>query len=948
VFFEQFFLKRGEDIQPNHQHEVMVKCPFEHDKGFETQASASFNTKKRIFKCFACTAEDRERGMGETSFIAKIYDTTYDNAARLKDMQVDGDIDNLGQLTSNLLGHAEYKSYLNARGITDEAIIEYKLGYAGDGIIYPVILNGIQFDTRTYAVNPDEGEPKIRSRKNSKPLLFPYDAWINDERDTLLTAGENDTILTRLKGFNAIETTLGEGSVPQILLQKFKSRRVYVIYDCDEAGRKSAQRIAFYLKDVGAEVYIIDLGLTGTKDDKDLTDYFIHNGKTAEDLQALIDNAHFFTQDEYMEQKNKEFELVDLWNVKHSKYSDKYISSRVMQMGHFELPIVDIPSNVEWECRGEIESKICAVCPFHVKNNSGSWSLDSNNLGDLLKLVEVDEAKQLSGLRNLCGIPGKCPNSRLSVTSKKHVEKVILSPDVETESEMSGFRAAELHAYILDGDTEDGNKYRMYFKRVPHPKDQSIMLVVDKVEESDNAINAFKVTDDFRKAMIPWQGNPYEVMQKRYEVLGKAAVGKYLPESIFFSSEIVYHSVLDFKFLGSYMKGHPEGLIVGASRTGKSEVGNVMSNFYGLGNVTECKNASSAGLIGGVEKSSNGTYRISWGEIPRNHKGMLFLDEISGLHPEVFKNLTGLRSQRIATIAKITKGKAPAKTRLLWVGNPKTNENGRSRSLYDYASGVDVCLDLFPADEDISRFDFIVLVPEPDDYISPLNDDGSVPEEQQLPDELKQLIRWAWSRTKDQVKFDKYVEKYIESVAMELNKDFGSSVKIIGIEGTKKIARIATSIAACCYSTDSTGDIVVVKKEHVDWVKDFLISCYDNDIFRLKQFVVNERKFSTTNDEVNLQVAGLAKKYPMIIKILLEQQEVPHYNLQAAGGIAGDEYRYLTTTMFASGLVTPTSKGIQSTRRLRMAVDALKNNKIPKKKIDTDKPRSFSDKINLK
>jgi hypothetical protein len=295
---------------------------------------------------------------------------------------------------------------------------------------------------------------------------------------------------------------------------------------------------------------------------------------------------------------------------------------------------------------------------------------------------------------------------------------------------------------------------RMYFKRVPNPKDQTIVLIVDKVEDSDNAINMFRVTPEFIQSMKVWQGDPYTVMKKRFEELGKKAVGKYLPEMIFYASEIVYHSVLDIKFLGSYMKGHPEGLIIGASRTGKSEVLNALANFYGLGNVTECKNASTAGLIGGVDKSSNGTYRISWGEIPRNHKGLLFMDEISGINPDVFKHLTGLRSQRIATIAKIQKGKAPAKTRLLWVGNPKTKEDGRSKTLYDYTSGVDVCLDLFPADEDVSRFDFIVLVPEPSEYISPLNEDGSIPPEHQLPSELKSLIRWVWSRKRDQVKFD--------------------------------------------------------------------------------------------------------------------------------------------------------------------------------------------------
>lgn len=926
MFFEEFFLKRGESIEPNNQGEVMVRCPFPHDKGFETKASASFNEKKRIYKCFACAAEDRERGMSETAFIAKVYDTTYDNAAKLKNMQIYGDTDNFDQLTKNLLNHHIYKTYLNDRGITDEAIVEYKLGYSGDGIIYPVILNGILVDTRTYNPFPEEGEPKIRSRKNAKALLFPYDHWVNDPRPTLMTAGEGDTVLTRIMGFNAVETTMGEGSIPKLLLNKFKGKKVYIVYDCDEAGRKSAARVAFYLRDVGAEVYVVHLGLTGTKADKDLTDFFIHNGKRPEDLQRLLDEAPLFSQDQYMEQKNREFELVDLWNVKQSRYSEKYISSRVMQMGHFELPIIDIPSHMEWECLGETESDTCAKCSFSRRNQSGAWSLGSENLEDVLDLVEVTKKDKEKAMKRLCGLPEKCPNSRISVVSKKHVEKVILAPDVETESEVSGFKQAELHAFIIDGDTEDGNKYRIYFKRVPHPKDQSIILIVDKVEESDNAINSFKVTDDFIKSMQNWKGNPFDIMQKRYEELGRKAVGKYLPESIYFASEIVYHSVLDFKFLGRYEKGHPEGLIIGASRTGKSEVGKVMSGFYGLGNVTECKNASNAGLIGGVDKSSNGTFRIAWGEIPRNHKGMLFLDEISGLHPEVFKNLTGLRSERVATIAKITKGKAPAKTRLLWVGNPKTNENGRSRSLHDYASGVDVCLDLFPADEDISRFDFIVLVPEPADYISPLNDDGSLPEDSQLPEELRQMIRWVWSRTKDQVKFDNYVEQYIEHMAIELNKDYGSAVKIIGIEGVKKIARIATSIAACCFSTTDDCETIVVKKEHVDWVKAFLIQCYDNDIFRLRQFVTQERKFSTTNDAVNLQVAGIAKQYPMIIKLLLEQHDCPHYNLQAASGMDRQDYNQLVARMFESGLVQPTPKGITATRRLRLATDVFRSN----------------------
>lgn len=948
MFFEQFFSNRGEEIQPNQRGEVQIRCPFPHDKGLETNASASFNVNKRIYKCFACTAEDRDSGMSETSFIAKVFGTTYENAAKLKNIIMDADSWN--QVTTNLLNNKELKRYLNeTRGLKDETIVKYRLGYMGAGIVYPVFLEGILFDTRTYNKDADPAlnEPKIKSRKDAKPLLFPYDEWVNDDRPTIMSAGENDTLLGRQNGFNCVETTLGEGSVP-LVINKFRGKKVYVCYDCDEAGKKSALRISFFLKDAGADVYLIDLGLSGTDDDKDLTDYFLKHNKKPEDFQKLIDTAQPFTQEQYVIEKNKEFELVELWNVKQAKYSKKYISSRVMQMGHFELPIVDVPTHIEWRCLGETESNVCASCPSRIKNGAGEWSLESENLEDLLELVDMNKETQFKGMRRVCGIPAKCPNSRMITTSKKHVEKVILAPDVETESEQSGFKQAELHAYVLDGETVDGERYRMYFKRAANPKDGTLVMIVDKVENSDNAINMFKVTPEFLQAMKLWQGNPYEVMKKRWMELGKTAVGKYLPESVFYAADITYHGVLDMNFMGKYMKGHPEGLMVGASRTGKSEVLKALNNFYGIGNYTEVKNASTAGLVGGVDKSSNGTYRISWGEIPRNHKGLLFLDEISGLPPEVYKHLTGVRSERLAVIAKITKGRAPAKTRLLWVGNPKTKEDGRSKTLYDYSSGVDVCLDLFPADEDVSRFDFIVLIPEPAEYISPLNDDGSVPEPPQLPNELKDLIRWVWSRNRDQVKFDMYVEKYIEHVALNLNKDFGSSVKIVGIEATKKIARIATAVAAACFSATEDGECVIVKKEHVDWTRDFLIQCYDNDIFQLKEYVKNERKFSTTTDEINLQVAGLAKKYPMIIKILMEQESIPTYVLQNVGGLnSKDEFNHLVHTMYAAGLIQAIKGGNYSgTRRLKLAIAALKN-KQQKKKVETDKPKSFSDKINL-
>jgi hypothetical protein len=139
-----------------------------------------------------------------------------------------------------------------------------------------------------------------------------------------------------------------------------------------------------------------------------------------------------------------------------------------------------------------------------------------------------------------------------------------------------------------------------------------------------------------------------------------------------------------------------------------------------------------------------------------------------------------------------------------------------------------------------------------------------------------------------------------------------------------------------------------VKKEHVDWASTFLVSCYDNEVFRLREYAERTRKMNSTNEEINTEVIKIMKKYPVIIKLLLEQEECPHYNLKVASGIGDDEYKFLSSNMFTKGLVKATTKGFAATKRLKLAVNAHQN-KIEKPTFQpmNDEPKSFSDKINL-
>lgn len=933
-WLQRFFAARGyTHIKDN--GEMDVCCPFIHDKGYETRPSAHINTEEGVFHCKTCKAEGRfsNGGLSELGFIAEWYSMPYEDAVLMVALQSKsfGNHSSYDEAVTNMLGYQEGMDFLIARGIDESMVREYQLGYTGDGVIYPVFVDGELLDKRTYNLkwkeekeaNPGKPVAKIKSESGAKNYLYPYDHWFprfKADEPTFLLAGENDTLLGRKYGYNAITSTFGEGSFPKLFLGLFKGKKVYVVYDCDKAGKKGGLTVAFLLKEAGADVYIVDLGLSGGEDDKDVTDFFITHGYTKDDFQARVDAAIHYDGEMYAEAKNMEYPLVDLWDVPEGKYSGKRISSRAIMMGKFSTPM-ETPTAVNWACRAyNPDSKACATC--NNKNKEGWWTLDEKNLNHVLELIEVNAIQRDRALKKYIGIPDKCPGVRLQIASKKHVNKVIFSPDVDTEDELSGFKAADQIAYVIGLSLDDGQRYRIFFKRYAHPlDDQKIVTVVDRVEESDNPVNSFRMSDEIKQELSQFQGNPFNTMAKRYEH-SKLVVGPFANEMVVHAVDVIYHSVLDFKFANGKLKGHPEGLIVGPSRTGKTDTALKLQQFYGLGNFTECKAATVAGLLGGADKLPSGEYKTKWGVIPRNHKGLLVLDELSGMQKEVMAKLTGLRSRRVATIEKITgSGRAPAKTRMLWISNPRVQADGKSLNIADYPNGVKIILDLIGSDEDIARFDFVVILPNIEAYSSPFTKEKL--EEMQNP-AYRHLIQWIWSRKEDQVKFSPGVEEYIWQLTQELNEQYDTDIKFFGSEAWKKLARIAVSVAGMCFSNTDEGESILVTKEHADWARDFLIKCYDNDIFRLPEYVQQSKLTTTTNQEVNDYVAGLIHAQPMLMKKLKDDTDCSMRTLQAVSGLEPKIFNDIINGLMRNGLVTSVRDSIQATRRFRLAINAYR------------------------
>ena len=176
-----------------------------------------------------------------------------------------------------------------------------------DRIAIPVRdIHGRLQNIRLY--KPGAAQFKIISwaRSTGKNALFPAQPFSNVEWTqapppyVLLCEGESDTLCALSHGFSAITQTAKVKKWPDEQLLLFKGKDVVVAYDADEAGVKYGQWACQAVATVAKSVRTIQwpsfmgVGPGGEvpKDHgQDLTDFFVKHGKSAEDLQALIDGT---------------------------------------------------------------------------------------------------------------------------------------------------------------------------------------------------------------------------------------------------------------------------------------------------------------------------------------------------------------------------------------------------------------------------------------------------------------------------------------------------------------------------------------------------------------------------------------------------------------------------------------------------------------------------------
>lgn len=112
-----------------------------------------------------------------------------------------------------------------------------------------------------------------------KPYVFGLDQLPTSGTHVYITGGEKDVLSLAAHGFNAICFNSETAKIPKEILRDLTRRfhYVFIMYDMDETGKKeSCMRLRENPE--FENLFRVELPLKGTKDSKDISDYFAQNG----------------------------------------------------------------------------------------------------------------------------------------------------------------------------------------------------------------------------------------------------------------------------------------------------------------------------------------------------------------------------------------------------------------------------------------------------------------------------------------------------------------------------------------------------------------------------------------------------------------------------------------------------------------------------------------------
>jgi hypothetical protein len=902
-FFERYFTETNFSTGAE---EVKVLCPFHND----TNPSASINVKKDLFHCWTCGV-----GYNEQQFLSRMNNISLSDAHKvvLKTNEITHDWELVEK--AELWANPTFLKKVEDLGLDRKIINDLNLGLVKDSkgrayLGYPVYYNGIIMDIRRFNISKFEGVPKIMSNAGSEAgFVIPYDVWNKDKNLTYIFEGEKKMALARTLGLNAITLTGGANTRPNdFVINAFKDRDVVICYDNDDAGREGAQKVHDKLKPIAKSVKYINIGQVVSEVGDDFYDMIMTYKKTINDFLALP--TYDFV--EKTDAKKKVFTPLKK-ALKENRIKED-LSTEVLVSAEYG-DVYAVPSMVEFEKTNSDEGDM-------LMGEKRSWFLDLNNEKQLLELMEID-AKQLNVnniLKRYAGIP-KEKGVQIHIKESKTVYKVKIT-DKNSDDSFS------IDLYTFKSMVV-GNEYEIVYNIHTHPnKHQKLVSIAREVQD-------ISTYDDFKadKAIFD-RFRGVEAFKDRLEMLyqsSKHYVAKHLKYDLWLMSDLVFNSILEFKYDDTVIRGALDVFMLGDTQVGKSETTSKLVDLYSFGHFLSLKTSTTVGLIGGSNKV-DGSWLNTIGAIPRQHKRLAVLEEFSGARPEFVKTMTDIRSSGRLRLARAAgELNVPCRLRMITISNPINDGQGNPKYLSTFPNGVLPLTELITSAEDVARYDGFLLVERVKERVNPFKQNLKG---EPIPKEFyEHKIQWIATRRPDDVEFVDGADSYIWEKAEELNNVFESNFPLFGTTTALKLARFSVAMAGLLTNTDETLTKVIVNKEIVDLVVAFFYKIYDNNIFKLKEYKIEVDSYSMLNAGDVDELERLWAKNATMFEFLSNQSSTSRNNLRVISGLDTDDFSKIFNVLSMYKFVRLYGENVYPTEKFRLGM-----NKINKSvRVDTDK-----------
>lgn len=752
---------------------------------------------------------------------------------------------------------------------TIEHLVQMGIGYDeySKRIMIPIYdRNNDLVNARLYLPGAPDHIPKMRWQQSNMNgnFMFPYGA--RDEGYIILCEGESDVITMRRLGFNAMcGTESSSNPVPEVESGWFRDKDVYILMDADEPGILAATNAISVLESHTKSLVRVDLpewpDMPSNADASDWVGYLMDRG--LDDAQIVKDifshlqacQIHRAIISRY---DQRALSLTFNEAMSAQNVQDKVqIKVQMMAKGNdrFFMPIL-----IKGGCPASGHD-YCRNCSMKgTWHGDATWKIEPRSaIG--LKLIQTETERQELIIRRDAGVSTICPDFKMEVTKYIDVDTALLVSTIDEDADMVEEQSSDKprrEAYILAYDGKPllpSVEYVLEGFIYPSPKTQKMIFLVDSARRISSRYDTMNVNNDAIDVMRQFETSmPFESMKEVSEDISASSTLIIDRLDLHMVYRCVWYSLISFEFMGQIVfHGWLEALIIGDTRCGKSSTFKGMMALFGTGELVDCKMQTAPGILGAVETSAaTGERYVVPGIMPRqDRRGPIGFDEFSASRESrasMMDHLSSTRAEGKVKIVKAASAEFMARVRQIYMSNP-----ARGKLMEDIGGyGVETIPYLINQPEDIARFDLAMVVTQKDVSAEAMNTVRHPTVPRFAMEAHRLLLRWAWSRRPDQVIWAEGAEQAVVGLSQVMYKKYDQSIPLVEpADQRMRIARLAVSIAAQCFSTDSTFENLVVRSEHVFAAGSLYKMIYDKPSMGYDVYSVKVRADrSITNEKV--------------------------------------------------------------------------------------------------